>query len=318
MKKIDTLVVNETVNGIYILKAHALKTTKTGKSYIDATIMDQTGSLNLKMWDLPKVVPELKDGGFVKTVFATDEYNGALQGRLISIEQVAKEVVDEETLRNLVPCVQGNVEEMFEELISKLNGLNAPNYKDFAVNVLEMYKEGFKKIPAAKSVHHTEIGGLLLHTLEVVKLIESIHKAMPCFDKELCMVAGALHDIGKLHEFTLGETGLVADYSAKGQMLGHIVMGATQIGVAAKQFGVDDEYVMLLQHMILAHHGELEYGSPVRPCTIEAYVLHEADMLSSRMHIYQEAIDGVEPSEFSQPVFALDKTRVYSPAYKCR
>lgn len=315
---INKLTSGVAINDIYIIKSHSYRQTKTGKTYLDAVLMDVSGTIPVKLWDVPETTPELSDGGFVRAEFSTEEYNGALQGKLISIARVAKEDVPEASLKRLVPCVQGDVEELFEELIAKLRALDAPNYRDFSVNVLETLKERFIRYPAAKGFHHAEIGGLLLHSLEVVKVIEALYEAMPCFDKALCMCAGALHDIGKLHEYTLGETGLVSDYSAKGQMLGHVFMGAAQIGASAKQFGVDDEYVMLLQHLILSHHGELEYGSPVRPETLEAYILHEADMISSRVHIYQEAVKDVEAGEFSQPVFALDKIRVYNPAYKAK
>lgn len=316
--RIEEIVAGKHIKDIYIVKKHSFKQSKSGSTYLDATLMDKTGSIPVKMWDVADNPPEISDGGFVEATFSTEEYNGTLQGKLSSIKKVSKAEMPDGKLKELVPCVEGNIEEMFEELISKLRNLDAPNYKDFAISMLEKCKADFVCYPAAKSVHHSEIGGLLLHTLEVVRIIESLYDAMPCFDKELCMVAGALHDIGKIREYTLGETGLVSEYSVKGQMLGHIYMGATQIGVAAKQYGVEDEYVMLLQHLILSHHGQLEFGSPVKPETIEAYVLHEADMISSHMQIYNDAIKDVEPGKFSQPIPSLDRVNVYNPIYKSK
>lgn len=215
----------------------------------------------------------------------------------------------------LVPCIDQNLEQLYTSLMNTVEKVQDEQMKEMAKFLFVQLKEKFMSYPAAKSVHHAEIGGLLQHSYEVVEYIKAVHSVTPWFDQDITVVAGLFHDIGKLREFSLAGTGLVSDYSAEGQLLGHIYMGADGIADMCKRFGVSAEKTLLLQHLILSHHGELEYGSPVKPATMEAYVLHAADELSARIHSYRDAVKDVEPGHFSEKQFALGGTKVYRPEY---
>lgn len=312
---INELEVGQCVKETLILKTHVQKTTKAGKPYLDLVLVDKTGELKCKMWDGDEVYQEFKDGDILGVELKVEEFNNSLQGKISSITRIDKESVPNDVLKELVPHIEENPEELFDELINTLESLDAPNYKDFAVKLLKKCKKNFISYPGAKSMHHAEVGGLLLHTIEVVRIVQALYDAIPCFDKNLCMVGAALHDIGKLLEFTLGETGLVSEYSTSGELLGHIYMGTQLVGSEARKFNVDKEYCVLLQHMILSHHGKMEYGSPVLPKTIEAYILSEADMISAKAREYNDAIKHVKPGEFSSRIFGLD-ANIFNPSYK--
>lgn len=315
-KNISELIIGETISGTYILKSHNIKLTRTNKQYLDITLLDKTGTVSGKMWDMPENAESLVDGGFVNAVFLVSSYNDQIQIELKGIASLTSEALTVEEKAELVPCIDGDPEQLYTDLISIMDSLKTPEYKSLVLDVLNSSKEQYISIPAAKSVHHAEIGGLLLHSLEVVKIVMDLHHAMPYFDKELCIIAAALHDIGKIKEFTLGETGLVADYSPKGQLLGHIFMGAEELGPLAIQHGFDEERAMLLQHMILSHHGQPEFGSAIRPLTLEAFMLHEADDISAKAHVYIDAIKDLEPGTFSPSCFILGGSHIYKTKYQ--
>jgi 3'-5' exoribonuclease len=315
-KNISELIIGETISGTYILKSHNIKLTRANKQYLDITLLDKTGTVSGKMWDMPENATSLVDGGFVNAVFLVSSYNDQIQIDVKGIAPLSSDALSLEEKAELIPCIDGDPEQLYSDLISIMESLTTPEYKSLVLDVLNSSKEQYISIPAAKSVHHAEIGGLLLHSLEVVKIIMDLHHAMPYFDKELCIIAGALHDIGKIKEFTLGETGLVADYSPKGQLLGHIFMGAEELGPLAIQHGFDEERAMLLQHMILSHHGQPDFGSAIRPLTLEAFILHEADDISAKSHVYMDAIKDLDAGAFSPACFMLDSSHVYKSKYQ--
>lgn len=311
---INELVVGQNICDNYILKSFLVKLTRAGKQYLDLTLTDSTGSINGKMWDVDEdTIAGLSNGCFVSTVFTVSSYNDVLQADIKGIQKIEATELTTEEKSFLVPCIDDDPYDVFDELMIKIGRLSNPKYRELGTDILTSVKDKLVSCPGAKSVHHAEIGGLVLHSLEVVQFVEAIYSVTPWFDKELCVLAGALHDIGKITEFALGETGLVSDYSTAGQLLGHIYMGTEYIGEEAKKHGFTDEETMLLQHVILSHHGEPDFGSPVTPHTMEAEVVHMADDLSAKLHVFKDAVKDVEPGAFSDKIFALDGIKVYRP-----
>ena len=175
--------------------------------------------------------------------------------------------------------------------------------------MLRRHGERFREIPAAKSVHHSFINGLLMHTgnmLKIAECVASIYKET--VDRDLLLAGTLLHDFGKEAEFEFSELGLVTDYSLKGKLLGHLTMGAEEIGEVGKELGLPQEKIVLLQHMILSHHGEPEFGAAVRPQCAESDLLSMIDLIDSRMEIYRETFQTVPAGSFSGKVFALDRS----------
>ena len=174
--------------------------------------------------------------------------------------------------------------------------------------MLDAHGEALAAIPAAKSVHHAFLGGLLMHTANMMKIADFLAGMYPeTIDRSLLLCGTLLHDMAKEREFVFSQLGLATDYSVKGQLLGHLVMGAQEAAETAQRLGVPEEKSVLLQHLILSHHGEPEFGAAVRPLCAEAELLSLIDSVDSRMEIYRETYETMEPGTFSPRIFALEK-----------
>ena len=177
--------------------------------------------------------------------------------------------------------------------------------------MLARHRDAFISIPAAKSVHHGFLSGLLMHTLNMMKTADFLSGLYDgVVDRSLLLAGAFLHDFAKEQEFTFSQLGLVTGYSVKGELLGHLVMGAQEVAGVAGELGISPEKTMLLQHMLLSHHGEPEFGAAVRPICAESELLSLIDKLDSRMEIYRATLEKMEPGEISGRIFALDK-RIY-------
>ena len=196
-----------------------------------------------------------------------------------------------------------------------LNGkreLTNPYFRRIVHNILGKYQEAFFEYPAAKRHHHAFVGGLSYHTLSMLRLAKSIAGQYPQINRSLLFAGVIIHDIGKTMELS-GAIG--TEYTLKGNLLGHIVIMDEEITKACEELGIDEnqEEVLLLKHLVLAHHGKLEYGSPVRPQLLEAEVLHHIDLLDATITMMSNALDKTEPGAFSERVFGLDNRSFYKP-----
>ena len=211
----------------------------------------------------------------------------------------------------LVPVAPIDRDETLEKVRSLIASMEDRDYRVLAETMLERHLETFRSIPAAKSVHHSFLSGLLMHTANMLCLADFLAgQYSQIIDRSLLLTGTLLHDFAKEKEFTFSQLGVVTDYSRKGQLLGHLVMGAQEIAQVAAELGTPEEKSLLLQHMILSHHGEPEFGAAVKPMFAEADLLSQIDMLDSRMEIYAETLPGVPAGTFSSRIFALDK-RIY-------
>ena len=215
---------------------------------------------------------------------------------------------DQYSLDNLVPCAPIDVDGWSDELQDFVGSLEDPDYRALCQKLLDQYGQRFRDIPGGKSMHHSFLHGLLMHTVNMARIADDLAGLYEdVIDRDLLMAGTLLHDIAKCEEFVTSSLGLVTDYSTKGQLLGHLVMGAQAVAAAAQELGMPEEKAVLLQHMLLAHHGEPEFGAAVRPQCAESELLALIDMIDSRMEIYSEALAGVTKGQFTKRVFALDK-----------
>ena len=166
--------------------------------------------------------------------------------------------------------------------------------------------------PAAFKMHHAVKGGLLCHTLSIVRLAEAICKVYPFADRELLLAGAILHDIGKIEEFQLSSTGLVSGYSTKGNLVGHLVGGAITVEKSAEKLGITSDTPMLLSHMLISHHGNPEYGAAVLPQFLEAELLSQLDFMDASVFEICEATDSVKPGETTGRIFGLDNRKLYN------
>ena len=308
-KQISSMVPGDRVEGFYILKDAQIKTSNSGKPFL-AAISDRTGTLDVKAWDYSGPVGMPEDAGkVVKVRGDITEYRGTTQLTVSNIRMALPEDSYDSSL--LVPVAPIDREQTLHQVQQLVDSLEDKDYRQVAQTMLTRHLDAFKRIPAAKSVHHSFLSGLMMHTANMLHLADFISGLYPqIVDRSLLLTGTLLHDFAKEREFTFSQLGIVTDYSLKGQLLGHLVMGAQEVAALCAELGTPEEKSLLLQHMILSHHGEPDFGAAVRPMFAEAELLSQIDMLDSRMEIYAETLPNIPAGTFSSRIFALDK-RIY-------
>lgn len=290
MKYIETLREGERIQEIYLCKQKTSAMTKTGKEYENVILQDKTGQLDAKIWDPGSMgIEDFEALDYVEVHGDVTVFNGQTQ---LSIKRARKINEDSVDPSNYLPCTAKNMDEMMTELLKFIASVNNPFYKQVLSALFiddSKFAEAFKKHSAAKSVHHGFIGGLLEHTLAVTKLCDFYTKQYPILNRDLLLTSAICHDIGKVYELSDFPAN---DYTDAGQLLGHIVMGSEMVSkiiATIPHFPV--KQANELKHCILAHHGELEYGSPKKPALIEALALNFADNTDAKMETMKEIFE---------------------------
>lgn len=310
-KRIEDFASGDRVEGFYILKDAALKVTVSGKPFFSGALMDRTGSIDLKIWDYsgPIGADAGDTGKVVKIRGEVSEHKGNLQFTASHIRFAAES--DTYDVSGLVPTAPVDGEAEYRRVRELVASMEDADYRRVAEEMLNRHEQAFRKIPAAKSVHHSFLSGLLMHTCNMMKLADFLAgQYRDVIDRSLLLTGTLLHDFAKEREFAFSELGIVTDYSTKGQLLGHLVMGAGEAAEVCRRLGVPEGKSVLLQHLILSHHGEPDYGAAVRPMCAEAELLSYIDLIDSRMEIYAETLPTVPVGSFSGRIFSLDK-RIY-------
>ena len=290
MRYIETLREGERIQEIYLCRQRTTAMTKTGKEYENVILQDKTGSLDAKIWDPHSMgIDEFDALDYVEVNGDVTVFNGQTQLSIKRARKISETDVDP---TNYLPCTNKNIDEMMVELTKFIAGVNNPYYKQVLTKLFidnTEFAEAFKKHSAAKSVHHGFIGGLLEHTLSVAKMCDFFAKQYPILNRDLLMTSAICHDIGKVYELSDFP---MNDYTDAGQLLGHIVMGSEMLGKIMDS--IPDFPTKLkneLKHCILAHHGELEYGSPKKPALIEAMALNLADNADAKIETMTELLN---------------------------
>lgn len=294
------------VEGFYLLKSAFSKVTASGKPFLTAVLADESGTIEAKVWDYAGPIGERDAGKVIKIRGSVSDYRGALQVTVDKLRLASEgDHVDVSRLVSVAPIDRNSAYADIERLVASIEDAD---YRAVCEEMLHRHEESFRTIPAAKSVHHSFLSGLLMHTYNMLRLADFLAaQYADTVDRSLLLAGTLLHDFGKEREFTFSELGLVTDYSLKGQLLGHLVMGAQEVAEVAAQLGTPEEKSVLLQHLLLSHHGEPEFGAAVRPMCAEAELLSEIDLIDSRMEIYAEALQDLPVGSFSNRIFALDK-----------
>ena len=308
--KISDLTVGQQFEGFYILKEAQAKTTAAGKPFLSAALSDCSGKVPAMVWDYAGPIAGVDVGKVVKVRGEASEYKGSLQ---VTVDKIRLAGADDHyDVTALVPTAPIDVDAVLQEVRDLIASIEDADYRLLASTLLERNLVAFKDIPAAKSVHHAFIHGLLMHTAYMLRTADFLSKLYPEVVNRSLMLAGTLlHDFKKREEFAFSELGLVTEYSVKGQLLGHLVMCAQEIAAVAAELGIPEEKSVLLQHMVLSHHGEPEFGAAVRPMCAEAELLSYIDMIDSRMEIYKENFEATPVGAFSERIFALDGKRIF-------
>ena len=300
------------LEGFYVLKTAAAKSTAAGKPFLTGELSDRSGGIEFVVWDYSGPIGTADVGKVIKIRGKVLEYRGSPQLNISRLRLPTPQ--DSYDLAALVPTAPIDADAALAELQATVASIADPDYRRLAQTLLARNLESFRRIPAAKSVHHSFLSGLLMHTSDMLKAADFLAGLYArIIDRSLLLAGTLLHDLMKREEFCFSELGLVTDYSVKGQLLGHLVMGAQEVAAAARELEIPEEKSVLLQHLILSHHGTPEFGAAVLPQCAEAELLSYIDGIDSRMEIYAETLRDLPEGQFSPRVYALER-RLYKHA----
>ena len=293
--------------GYLIVRSAEQRASANGKNYLDMTLADKSGSINAKMWD-GTVQPPLA-GSIVKVRATGNEFNGRMQLRVEKIR--AAESRDQVDMSALIPCAPRDPNEMLGEVVRAADHIADPDLRRITCELLDRAGDKLLTFPAAKQMHHAERSGLLHHTTTMLRAANAIMSVYPQLNASLLIAGVIVHDLAKIDEMDADTLGLVSDYSVDGKLIGHIVRGVVNIQLAAEKTKANPGTALLLQHMVLSHHGIPEYGSPLAPKFPEAEVLNTIDTLDARLYEMDEALSRAIPGGFSEKVWGLDNRQLY-------
>ena len=294
--------------GFLLVRSADQRTSSNGGKYLDLTLCDTTGDINCKMWD--GTVQPPKQGVVIKVRGTVQEYNGRLQMRIERLRNPSP--ADEVDVSQLMPCAPEPPQDMLREINRAIDRMKTPELQAILREMILMCGDKLSYYPAAQRVHHAERSGLLHHTVSVLRAAEAMLPLYPFLDGDLLRAGAIAHDLSKTAEFVSDESGNVSDYSAEGQLLGHLVHGVAQVREAARRANVAGEYVLLLSHMIISHHGQPEHGSPRPPMFPEAEMLHLLDDMDAKMNEMEGVMRRTPAGAFSEKIWTLDR-RLYHP-----
>ncbi|MDR1599704.1 MAG: HD domain-containing protein [Oscillospiraceae bacterium] len=292
--------------GFLIVRSSEQRVSSNGSKYVDMTLSDRTGEINAKVWDTLAEPPAV--GTVLRVRAQIQEYNGRIQMRVDKMRPANEQ--DDVRYDALIPCAPEDPNAMLAEIRAAADAMEDSDLRRLTHALLDDAGDALLTVPAAQKLHHAERGGLLRHTVGMLRLARSFAELYPALDRDLLIAGVVAHDLAKLNELTVDSLGLVKEYSADGFLIGHLVRGIVNIELAARRIGVTSQRVLLLQHMVLSHHGEPEFGSPRRPMFIEAEILHIIDLADARINEMSSGIAKLKPGGFSERIWSLDR-RLY-------
>ena len=289
MKYIESLREGTRVSTVYLCRTKQTLLTKTGKEYFSLLLQDKTGTVDGKIWDPGNPgIGEFDAPEYVAVDADVTMFSGKIQ---LNVRRIRKADPGEYSPAACPPASERSNDAMVMELKTAIETVKDPNYRQLLRAVFiedQEFLEQFRSRSAAKTVHHSFIGGLLEHTLSVTRLCEYYCRSYPYLKHDLLITAALCHDIGKVKELSAFPEN---DYTDEGQLLGHIVMGCEMLGEKIRKIpGFPEKKAAELRHCILAHHGELEYGSPKKPALVEAAALNLADNTDAKLETFREAL----------------------------
>lgn len=304
--------------GFYMVKSIALKIGANRKQYIDMTLGDKTGEITAKKWDVSEEeatnLSTIKDGDIIKVKAGTNIWQGVTQLRVTRIRRSSPG--DNLDINDFIKAAPEKSEDMYNYIWAVAENMQDQDFSRLCCKLLSDNRERLMYYPAASKNHHSEYGGLLYHVKRMLMSGIELCKIYTNLNRDLVCTGVIIHDIEKLTEIESNEYGVSPGYSFEGQMLGHIVQGTRVIDNYCQELGISREKAIMLEHMILSHHYEPEFGSPKKPMFPEAELLHYLDVLDARMFDMEEALKAVEPGNFSERIRSLENRKVYKPVFQ--
>ncbi len=303
------------ITDFFMVKSTAIKTGSNGKQYWDLVLGDKFGEINSKKWDVTDreidSILAIHEKDIVKVKALITEWAGQLQMRIMRIRPASES--DEIDMQDFVRAAPEDPQKMYDYILGRAEAIADGDLRAICHKVLTENKERLLYYPAAQKNHHAQLGGLLYHTKRMLMTGERVCEVYTNLNRDLVTAGVILHDMEKLNEIDAECDGIATGYSFEGQMLGHIIQGVKSIDRMTRQLDFPREKAIMLEHMILSHHYEPEFGSPKKPLFPEAEVLHYLDILDARMFDMEAALASTEPGEFSDKVRTLENRKLYKP-----
>ena len=309
MNGVATLQAGAPVDQYLLIKQATKGVTTMGKPFMTLILQDKSGSIEAKLWDTGEDQEKLyQAGGIVRIGGEIHDYRGKLQLRIKTIRPINTD--ENISVTDLVQSAETPKEELFDQLMNFFFEIKNPNISRLTRYLIMENQQSLMTFPAATKNHHDYASGLLDHVVSMLKLGKAIADLYPTLNRDLLYAGIILHDIGKVVELS---GPISTSYTVTGNMLGHISIMVSEIALAANELNIEGEEVMLLQHMVLSHHGKEEWGSPKKPMLQEAEILHYIDNIDAKMNTLKRALGKTRPGEFTERLFPLDNRSFYKP-----
>lgn len=313
-KKIIDFEVGDQVTGYFMVKRNEVRTSAANKKYLDIDLMDSSGFINTKLWDADELLQMMFKVGeilYIKSV--VNSWRNQKQLKITEYRTINDS--DNISKSDFIPSAPISPTILYDFISETINNFKDEELKTIVNAIILDKKEDFLYYPAAKANHHSIRHGLMYHIYRMLKTATALKAVYENINIDLLHAGIILHDICKINEMKTNQMGLVDDYTVEGNLLGHIAMGVELVGNYGKSLKIDRELVLLLQHMMLSHHGIPEYGSPVPPMFLEAELLNQIDVIDARVYDFEKQDSMLKAGEMSEPVFSLDRRRVYKTTY---
>ncbi|HBF68393.1 MAG TPA: 3'-5' exonuclease [Firmicutes bacterium] len=279
-----------------------------GKQYLNVVLQDKTGTINAKKWDVTErdlglIVP----GKVLEFDGEINSYKGVLQFKIIYASEVDEKLVNIENFKKVSPIP---LDELKAKLDYYLHSFKDKDVELITNTVINHFYDKYITYPAAVKIHHEFGSGILHHSLAMADLADQVAKLYPSVDRDLLVAGALMHDIGKTVEY---KDLPIPEVTTEGKLIGHISIMYAEFKNIVDKLNIKSEVPLLLEHMILSHHGKLEFGSPVLPMTREAMLLSMIDLLDSQLMVVDKALKDVKPGEFSERIWSMDNVAFYKP-----
>lgn len=313
MKKgIGFFTVGDTFDSFMLIKDATKGITSNGKPFLTLILRDTTGEIEAKLWDATKedeavFIPEQ----IVRLNGEIQQFRGKAQLKIVSIRPA--QPTDGVHVSQFLEKAPVTKDVLVEKLTESIFEISNANIQRIVRAFIKKYQEALLTYPAATKNHHEYVSGLAHHIVSMLSLAKELCKLYPQINKDLLYAGVILHDLGKIQELS----GIVTtSYTVEGKLLGHIPMMVEEIGIIAKELQIEGEEVLILQHLVLSHHGKAEWGSPKPPMIREAELLHLIDLIDAKMNMLNRALDKIKPGEFTERLFAMDNRQFYKPLFE--
>ncbi|KHD84584.1 3'-5' exoribonuclease YhaM [Heyndrickxia ginsengihumi] len=303
--------VGEQFDAFLLIKNMTKGIASNGKPFLTLILQDRTGDIEAKLWDASEQDEDTyKPETIVKVTGDILNYRGRMQLKIRQIHPASPN--DGVQLSDFLETAPLKQDEMISKITQYIFEMENPNIQRITRHLVKKYQQQFLVYPAATKNHHEFVSGLAYHVVSMLDLAKAIAALYPSLDRDLLYSGIILHDLGKVHELS---GPISTTYTVEGNLLGHISIMVTEIAKAAEELGIHGEEIMVLQHLILSHHGKPEWGSAKPPMIKEAEILHYIDNIDAKMNMMDRALRTVKPGEFSERVFALDNRSFYKPIF---